>query len=74
MNYIVVEAQTNANGTTALLTSVHSTQNEAESKYHLVLSAAAASDLPRHSAALLDETGYSLKSWCYEHGENNGSA
>lgn len=66
MNFIVVEAQTN-DGTTALLTSVHATQNEAESKYHLVLSAAAVSNLPRHSAALLDETGYCLKSQCYEH-------
>ena len=66
MNFIVVEAQTN-DGTTALLTSVHATQNEAESKYHLVLSAAAVSTLDRHSAALLDETGYCLKSQCYEH-------
>ena len=66
MNYIVIEAQTTGE-TTALLTSVHATQNEAESKYHLVLSAAAVSTLDRHSATLLDETGYCLKSQCYEH-------
>ena len=66
MNYIVIEAQTN-NGTTALLTSVHATQNEAESKYHLVLSAAAVSTVEKHSATMIDETGYCLKSQCYEH-------
>lgn len=68
MNYIVIEAQTK-DGTTALLTSVHASQNEAERKYHLVLSAAAVSSLDRHSASMLDETGYCLKSQCYEHGE-----
>ena len=67
MNYIVIEMQTNSEGSTALLTSTHTTQNEAESKYHLVLSSAAVSDLPRHSATLLDETGFRIASQCYEH-------
>lgn len=71
MNYIVIEAQTNSEGTTALLTSVHATQNEAESKYHLVLAAAAVSGLKHHSATLLDETGYSIRCQCYEHTESD---
>lgn len=67
MNYIVIEAQTNGE-TTALLTSVHPTQNEAESKFHKVLAAAAVSAVGVHSATMIDETGYCIKSQCYEHG------
>jgi len=66
MNYIVLEAQTNGN-TTATLIDTFSDLNLAESKYHLVLSAAAVSQVQKHTAALIDETGLCIKSQCYEH-------
>lgn len=67
MNYIVIEAQTNGN-TTATLIDTFADPNLAESKYHMVLAAAAVSKVEKHTAALLDETGYCIKSQCYEHG------
>ena len=43
------------------------TRNEADSKYHLVLSAAAVSELPSHSATLIDSEGNALRNYCYHH-------
>lgn len=65
--YIVFEIQTNANGTVGTLVSTYADQNEAESKYHLVLSAAAVSAVPVHSCALLTDEGFLIESKCYKH-------
>ena len=70
MNYIVLEAQTTG-GTTATLVSSYSDRNQAESKYHTVLAAAAISQIEKHTAVLMDETGLCIRSQCYEHGGNN---
>lgn len=38
-----------------------------ESKYHEVLAAAAGSNLPRHTAMIIDEVGGVVRSECVEH-------
>lgn len=43
MKYIVLEIQTNVDGTIGTLIDSFDTRNEAESKYHLVLSSASIS-------------------------------
>lgn len=41
--------------------------NSAESKYHAILSSAAVSSLPIHTAFMLTDTGQVLKSQSYKH-------
>lgn len=67
MKYIVVELQTMANGTVANIVTAYDTRNSAESKYHLVLSSAATSELPKHAAVLMDSDGGFIEARCYEH-------
>ena len=62
-----VEIQKDAAGTCAHLVQTAADRNEAESQYHRVLSAAAVSGLPMHSAVLLDATGTALMNQCYTH-------
>ena len=68
MNYIVIEQQT-TNGTTAVLTTVKSNINEAEQQYHTVLAAAAVSQVPLHSASMLNERGQLIKYELFDHTE-----
>lgn len=68
VKYIVIEIQTNADGTVGNLVTAHDTRNAAESAYHSVLAAAAISALPYHAAVLLTSTGSLLDTRCYEHG------
>ena len=65
--YIVFEIQTNNDGTIGTLVSSYPEQNQAESAYHAVLSAAAISALPVHSCVLLTEEGFELMHGCYKH-------
>ena len=67
-SYIVIEIQTNADGTVGNLVWPFADRNEAEGKYHSVLAAAAVSALPRHSAALIGNDGFPYAYQCYEHG------
>ena len=69
VKYIVIEIQTNADGTVGNLVTAHDTRNAAESAYHSVLAAAAVSSLPHHAAVLLTSTGSLLDTRCYEHKE-----
>lgn len=69
MKYIVIEIQKFANGTISTLTNAYDSLNAAESKYHTVLAAAAISELPTHSAVLMNENGYVIRSQSYNHGE-----
>lgn len=55
--FFVIELQTNQDGTAGILTWTYPTKNEALSKYHTILSFAAVSDLPVHSAVVIDEQG-----------------
>ena len=67
MKYIVIELQTNSDGTVGNLVYAYDTQPEAESKYHAVLSAAAVSTIPVHAAVLMDNTGFFLERKSYKH-------
>lgn len=68
MNYLVIEQQT-TNGTTAVITTVKSNINEAEQQYHTVLAAAAVSQVPLHSASMLNERGQLIKYELFDHTE-----
>ena len=69
MTYIVIELQTNNDGTVGNLVYAYTNRNEAEQKYHLILSSAAVSSLPAHAAVLLTGDGRMLASQCYRHVE-----
>ena len=70
MAYIVVELQTNSDGTVENLVYSYTERNEAEQKYHLILASAAVSALPAHAAVLLTGDGRMLASQCYRHEES----
>ncbi len=61
----VIELQNN-NGTWTHIITQHSTREEAESKYYLVLSYAAVSNLKAHGAVLFDDKGIYYKREVYE--------
>lgn len=65
--YIVLEIQTNADGTIGSLITQHTALNDAESKYHEVLRYAAISRLPVHAAVLLNNEGMLIRSERYIH-------
>lgn len=63
--YIVIEIQTSA--TVATLVNSYEDRNQAESKYHQILTAAALSSVPKHSAVLMNDEGQTIKSETYTH-------
>lgn len=65
--YIVIELQNNADGTVGNLVYTYDNKNEAESKYHLVLSAAAVSQVRIHAAMLAMTDGTLIASQHYIH-------
>lgn len=71
--YYIIEIQKYANGEYGHLIHWASDADadlarmKAESKYHQVLAAAAISELPQHSAALLASDGTELMRQCYVH-------
>lgn len=67
MKYIVIELQTNANGTIGNLIWSFDNIDLAKSKYYAVLSAAAISNLPQHSCILIQNDGTLLKRECFIH-------
>lgn len=67
--FIVMEIQNNKDGTVGTLVSSYDSQNQAASKYHQILAAAALSDLPVHAAVLMNEQGMQLAYSYYEHSE-----
>ena len=69
MTFIVIELQTNNDGTVSNLVYAYTDRNEAEQKYHLILSSAAVSALPAHAAVLLTGDGRMIASQCYRHEE-----
>ena len=65
--FIVIELQ--KSDTLAVLSDTYETRNQAEQKYHTVLAYAAVSNVPKHSAVLLNEDGTYIKSESFEHEE-----
>lgn len=66
MRYIVIELQTTGNSTANIVTAYDS-KEQAESAYYAILSAAAVSSVPVHSAVIITEEGYPLMSGHYKH-------
>lgn len=64
--FIVLELQATEDNVAHFFT-VYYSQAEAESSYHLVLSAAAVSTVPIHSALLMAADGQVLRSETYKH-------
>ena len=60
MAYVVVEIQTYEGSAPATLVTTFTDRAQAESDYYRVLAAAAVSPVPKHAAALLDDTGFCL--------------
>ena len=65
MNFIVIELQTTE--TTAALNFVFADRLQAEQKYHEILSYAAVSSVPVHSAVMLTSEGVLIKHESYTH-------
>ena len=63
--YIVIEIQTSEQ--VATIVNAYEDRNEAEQKYHQILSAAAVSTVPKHGAVMLTDEGVRLKGECYIH-------
>ena len=68
MHYILLEIQA-SNDAASTIATAFDTLNEANSRYHTILAAAAVSSVPTHTAVLLSEDGKLLKSECYRHAE-----
>lgn len=65
--YIVIEIQTNADGTVGNFVWAFNTLAEAEAKYHSVLAVASVSSLPVHSCVVLRNDGQQMAAQCYKH-------
>lgn len=65
--YIVIELQKSAEGHVSNIVTEHTSLAEAESRYHSVLSSAAISEIPVHSAIIISEEGFPVKYQCYKH-------
>lgn len=69
--FIVLEFQTNQEGQTTIVPPVtYETINEAKSKYHTILSAAAVSSVPYHTAAIMYHNGNLIATETFEHVTN----
>ena len=67
--YIVIEIQTNTDGTVGNFVWAYQSENEAFSKYHSVLASAAISSLPVHAAVILRNDGLQIAAQSFKHGE-----
>ena len=65
MKYLVLEIQ--LGDTVSTIISDYDNLNQAESKYHQILTAAAISNIYKHSAMIINEEGRVLKVECYIH-------
>ena len=70
--YVVLEIQTNSNGTVGNLVTAFSDRSSAESAFHSILASAAVSELPAHAAVLMTNEGSVIDSRCYMHGTGEG--
>lgn len=67
MTYLVIEIQTNSEGVVSTLTYQFEDRNQAESKYHYILSFAAVTQLPVYSAMIITNTGEVIASAYYNY-------
>lgn len=69
MIYVVLELQTAADGTVGTIINTYEDSKQADSRYYQILSAAAVSEIPTHSAAILTNEGIWIKSDGYIHSQ-----
>lgn len=67
--FTVIELQT-TNGVTAVLTEIFQNREQAEQKFHTVLSYAAVSSVDIHAVSILSADGFVLKNDVYYHNQN----
>ncbi len=67
MKYVVLELQKYADGTVGHLIDKYDDLEHAYSKFFLILSSAALSNVPVHSAVIIDETGMAIQSRSFTH-------
>ena len=67
MNFVTMEIQKGTDGNIATLVFAYATQPEAEAKFYSILSVAALSDVPIHSAVVVDAHGGIVRSGSYTH-------
>lgn len=65
--FLVVEVQSNADGTVGNIVTTYDSEQEACAKYHQILASGAVSSVYKHSAFLLSDDGWAMKSECYKH-------
>ena len=65
--YLVIEMQKQSDGSIAQICTTYTDRNTAEQKYHEILSYAAVSTLPIHTAVILSEEGNLIKKESYRH-------
>jgi len=65
-SYVVIELQTNEDGTVGNLVWSFDNRPQAEQQYHTVLAAAAVSTLPKHAAIMMDNSGLPILRQCYD--------
>jgi hypothetical protein len=63
--FVVIEIQTAESVST--IVNAYENRNDAENKYHSVLSFASISEVPIHSAVMLTDDGKFVKSESYDH-------
>ena len=66
MSFLVIELQTLEDGSVANNVFSFDNMNEAEAKYHTVLSYAAVSTIPCHAAVMIRADGMYIKSQSYD--------
>lgn len=69
MSYLVIEIQTNGEGTVGNIVSTYSDRNLAMQKYHTILAAAAVSSLASHAAVILTQEGQLLARDLFRHAQ-----
>ncbi len=74
MKYLILEIQTNADGTIGTLITQKDDLNEAMSTYYTILAAAAISSLPLHAAVLMTNEGISLEWKAFDRREPEAEA
>ena len=67
MKIIVVELQTNADGTFGNIVNAYDNRADAEEKYHTILMYAAKSQVMIHAAVMIDERGNYMKNESFVH-------
>lgn len=65
--YIVIELQTDSEGAVGNFVWAFESQDDAEAKYHSVLSVAAKSALPVHAAVIIRNDGVQIAAQAYTH-------